>query len=144
MPDIKMNKIIHLRPHHLLCILTYVGKGYSQAFIDNFDQIIEDLNGGSSRIKLVNKPDDICAPRLCDPDDTTCHCLNDSIQHRDKDALTDLNLQNDDEIILTKSLISTLRTDYKTHKIRTACQECEWHDFCTDIAKNDFKGTKLK
>ena len=30
---------IKLRAHHLLCLLTYVGKGYSPAFTANYDRV---------------------------------------------------------------------------------------------------------
>ena len=58
---------IHLRPHHLLCLLTYVGKGYGDAFIRNYDRIAQRLSMGEA-IMVVDGPDDICAPLLTDLD----------------------------------------------------------------------------
>ncbi len=55
---------VRLRGHHLLCMLTFVGKGYSPAFVENYDRIAGRLSEGED-ILLVDGPDDICAPLLC-------------------------------------------------------------------------------
>ncbi|RUZ88238.1 DUF1284 domain-containing protein, partial [Mesorhizobium sp. M7A.F.Ca.US.006.01.2.1] len=65
---------IKLRAHHLLCPLTYVGKGYSPAFTANYDRVAERLSRGED-ILLVSGPDDVCAPLLDEPEP---HCLNES------------------------------------------------------------------
>ena len=66
--------ILRFRPHHLLCMLTYKGNGYSKSFVENFDLLIERMNASSVTLEICKGPDDICAPRLCDPTDATCHC----------------------------------------------------------------------
>ena len=58
---------VRLRPHHLLCVLTHVGRGYSPAFTANMSKIAQRLGAGED-IELVARPDDICAPLLTDPD----------------------------------------------------------------------------
>jgi len=54
---------VRLRSHHLLCLLTYVGKGYSAAFIANYDAIAKRLGRGED-VLIVSGPDDICQPML--------------------------------------------------------------------------------
>ena len=63
--------IVRLRPHHLLCILTFAGEGYSPSFVANFAAIAARIGAGET-IELVAGPDDICAP-LEGTDDTHCH-----------------------------------------------------------------------
>jgi hypothetical protein len=142
---------LRFRPHHFLCVLTYIGRGYSPAFTQNFDALIEHINSGNCLIELVDGPDDICAPRLCDATDTTCHCHDTQVQTADKLALADLlkitkfkGLATERRLRLTKDLIRTLRIAYKNETIRTACSGCEWRDLCTGIAADDFKEAKLK
>ena len=48
---------IRLRPHHLLCLLTYSGKGYSAAFTANYDVIAGQISQGED-ILIVEGPDD--------------------------------------------------------------------------------------
>jgi hypothetical protein len=142
---------IRLRPHHLLCILNHVGKGYSERFTQNMGEILEQINEGDRDIILHHGPDAICAPRLCDKDDKTCHCLELHITDRDNEALGDFAkfpefslFKIGNRFRLTKDLINRLRAVYKTQEIRTACKGCEWYDLCTDISNNGYKGTKLK
>jgi hypothetical protein len=73
---------VRLRAHHLLCLLTYVGKGYTPAFTANYDVVVARLNAGED-VHLVEGPDDICAPMLADGH----HCLNASITERDRQAM---------------------------------------------------------
>ena len=142
---------IKFRPHHLLCMLTYKGKGYTDAFTDNFDKLMERLNAQPTELEICKGPDDICAPRLCDPTDTNCHCYNDDLTETDEKALADIkkidglkDLDYAKMIYLTPDLIKELRASYKTNAIRTACEGCEWVDLCSEIAKNNFEDTKLK
>ena len=142
---------LSIRPHHLLCMLTYIGKGYSDVFVESYDQVINQLKSGQHDIVIVRGPDAICAPRLCDPSDTECHCRESHINDRDDEALADLNkmpefamLDIGSTLKLTKNLINRLRDVYKKGSIRTACNGCEWKDLCDGISHDNFKGTKLK
>ena len=66
---------IRLRAHHLLCLLTWAGKGYSPAFTAGFTVIATRIAAGEA-VVLVDGPDDVCAPMLDDPG---CHCRGDSV-----------------------------------------------------------------
>ena len=63
---------VALRAHHLLCMLTYVGKGYSAEFAHNFDGLASRLAAGEE-VLLVEGPDAICAP-LCESEGACAHC----------------------------------------------------------------------
>lgn len=54
-------EIINLRPHHLLCTRAFKGKGYSAAFVENMQCVINRLRLGCDII-LVEGIDDICTP----------------------------------------------------------------------------------
>lgn len=56
---------ILFRPHHFMCALGFQGKGYSPAFINNFQNIMNQLNspgGGDIPISITPYTDTICAP----------------------------------------------------------------------------------
>lgn len=142
--------ILRFRPHHLLCMLTYKGNGYSKSFVENFDLLIERMNTSSVTLEICKGPDDICAPRLCDPTDATCHCHDADLLKTDDQALADLgtlpsldNISYGSTIPLTRELIRDLRTAYAKNTIRTACQGCEWKEFCDQIKDDQFQETKL-
>lgn len=130
--------MLRLRPHHLLCTLTYIGRGYSPAFTANMDAICARLCTGETAI-IVSGADDICAPLHNTDQD---HCRNASVTTRDTSAAADLG------IVVGASLtprahLARWRKDFSAGIIRSACTGCPWHDLCTNIAASGFAGTKF-
>ena len=58
--------MLEFRPHHFLCTLGFVGKGYSPDFVRNYQQIADSLReakaGGQTSIRVAEATDAICAP----------------------------------------------------------------------------------
>ena len=136
---------VRLRQHHLLCLLTYVGRGYSKAFTDNMSAIAERLAAGEE-IEVVAGPDDICAPLLHDPDP---HCLRCSVTERDRKAADDicgllnLSARPGTRLMLDRKLLEKLRAAFSAGRIRSACAGCEWNELCGSIAAGGFERTYL-
>lgn len=126
-------------------MLTYVGMGYSKAFVANYDVIVARLNEGED-IWIVDGPDDICHPLR---DDADQHCLNQSIVKRDRHArrsLTDLlsrPVARGDTITLDDQLLRQLRDGFASGLVRKACVRCEWSALCTKVAEGDFETARL-
>ncbi len=57
---------VNFRPHHFLCALGFVGKGYSERFAANMSEIVEGRlrapDGDQVEIHVAEAADDICAP----------------------------------------------------------------------------------
>ncbi|MHC4550581.1 MAG: DUF1284 domain-containing protein [Planctomycetota bacterium] len=49
-----------LRGHSLLCVLGFVGKGYSPAFFTNMTRVVASLDDGAP-VTVVDAPDELCA-----------------------------------------------------------------------------------
>ena len=136
---------VRLRPHHLLCVLTYVGRGYSPAFTANMTAVTERLGAGED-IELVAGPDDICAPLLADPD---AHCHRASVMERDRAAARDLgellglDVRTGAHLVLDEDLVTRLRAAFASHQIRSVCTGCAWIDLCGSIAASGFDGAVL-
>lgn len=64
-------------------MLTYVGKGYTSGFVENYDRVADRLNAGEEDIELVDGPDDICEGLLCE---SHAHCFNEGVVKRDETA----------------------------------------------------------
>ena len=126
-------------------MLTYVGKGYSQAFTDNYDRIIARLGRGEE-ILLGEGPDEICRP-LLETDEP--HCRNSSVTERDAQALHDVGqllgrrLQFGDRLTLGYPVLENLRHAFVSGMTRTACSGCEWFDLCTAVSTDAYSGAKL-
>jgi uncharacterized protein len=137
---------IRLRPHHLLCMLTYAGKGYSPEFISNFDRIASLIASGDQNIEIVFTPDDICAPLMTDP---ACHCQNSSIAERDRLAAQSLSdllhqpIHQNARIFLSRETLDRMRNAFAAGTIRKSCQGCQWSPICDGIAHDNFRDTRL-
>lgn len=135
---------VRLRGHHLLCLLTYKGEGYSSAFIANFDALIERLKKGET-IELLEGPDEICAVLI--NEDPCAHCLETRVLERDSKALHALEqaqLIDKKPFTVTKEWLAQMRAAFLTGNIREACETCEWQDLCNTVVANDFVDTRLK
>ena len=135
-----------LRAHHLLCMLTYAGRGYSPDFVRNFDHITASLAAGAP-ITLVHGPDAICAPLCCGPDGNNAHCHQESARARDAQATRELapwigGLPGTG-LTLDAALLARLRAAFASGQIRGACDGCEWTELCSRIAADGFTGVRL-
>lgn len=134
---------VRVRPHHLLCVLTYAGNGYSAAFTSNFDGIAARLARGEE-VLIVEGPDDICAPLR---DDAGAHCWRDGVRERDRLAARDLGnlllspIRAESRLTLTPASLRDMRGAFAAGRSRAACLGCEWSDLCTSIAASDYRGT---
>lgn len=141
----KPSMTLKIRPHHLLCLLTYLGKGYTPAFVANYDRIVERLNAKDD-VELIWAPDDICQPML---GETACHCHNESVLERDQAAAQEIGMLlggaalSPGAIELSAADIARLRRAFSDGTIRTACTGCEWQDLCSSIARSGFQGCRL-
>ncbi|AZO31642.1 MULTISPECIES: DUF1284 domain-containing protein [unclassified Mesorhizobium] len=136
---------VRLRAHHMLCLLTYVGKGYSSAFTANYDKVVRRLGEGEA-VLIVSGPDDICAPMLDEPEP---HCLGegaaerDGLAARDVGALLGRPIQAGDRLVLDASGLSRMRKAFSAGLTRQACSGCEWSGLCSAVAGSGFHDTRL-
>lgn len=136
---------IRVRPHHLLCLLTYAGKGYSSAFTANYDVIAERISRGEE-ILIVEGPDDICAPLL---DQSDPHCWRESVTVRDRLAAGELgellpgSIEAGTRMSFGPDTMKKMREAFRARRIRAACLGCEWNQLCSSIAADGYKGTRL-
>jgi hypothetical protein len=78
---------VHLRAHHLLCLLTLTGRGYNAASTSNMERNGAQLNSGVDDMVLINGPDQLCNPLLETADQ---HCFSASARYRDELAAWDI------------------------------------------------------
>jgi uncharacterized protein len=137
---------VRLRPHHLLCLLTYAGKGYSEAFTAGFDAIVARLSQGTP-VVLVDGPDDICAPLQRD---ATAHCHRDSVRQRDRQAAADLAALLQQPVgpgvvlAVDDATLQAWRQAFAQGRTRAACAGCEWQPLCSGIAAQGFTSARLQ
>jgi uncharacterized protein len=136
--------MIRLRPHHLMCILTYVGRGYTASFVQNMDQVAGAIREGAE-VCLMSGPDDVCAG-LQEEDR---HCERSSVTERDHSAtlalmrILDMDIEAGTPFLLSTDTLSRLRSRYLQEREQT-CGGCEWYDLCGRVARTNFLETKLQ
>lgn len=136
---------VRLRPHHLNCLLTYIGEGYSPAFTANYDVIAGRIGAGED-ILVVDGPDDICAPLL---NEREPHCLGESVVERDRLAAVELGnllahqIGRGVVLRLDAPTLAALREAFSLGRTRAACQGCEWQSLCTSIAARGYEGARI-
>ena len=135
---------VHLRAHHLLCLLTFVGRGYTAAFTSNMEQIAARLSSGADDIMVVEGPDDLCTPLMKTADQ---HCLSASACYRDEKAARDIADYLGSPIsigtVLPARTLRGLRSPFLDGSIRAACVGCPWADLCTAVADAKFAHAHL-
>lgn len=137
---------VELRAHHLLCLLTYVGKGYSPEFTANYDAVAVRLSAGED-VLVVAGPDDICAPLLGQVD---AHCWRDSVELRDERAAEDLTtllgrpVCPGSSIKLGPDLLAQMRAAFASDVTRRACSRCAWADLCTRVAASEYGDVRVQ
>jgi hypothetical protein len=136
-------KPVRLRPHHFLCILTYVGKGYTKRFVRGFDQVMRDIKRGAP-VALVRGPDDICIGLR--GRQFQRHCFSDDVKRRDRGALADFRkraMPLSRAAPLTPLRVRRLREAYASNEIRTGCAACGWKKLCDRNVAATFAGCRL-
>ncbi|WP_331373633.1 DUF1284 domain-containing protein [Sinorhizobium chiapasense] len=137
---------VRLRGHHLLCLLTFVGEGYTPSFTRNYHVVAGRLSAGEP-IEIVEGPDDICAPMLGLAE---VHCHNENIGCRDSRALAaaadllGLPLGPGSVLILDDRRLQDLRGAFALGSVRAACDDCEWSALCTRVAREGFAGAVVR
>ena len=136
--------MLKFRPHHFLCTLGFVGKGYSDEFVKNFQSIADDLRsdplGDSSLIEVVEHTDSICAP--C-PNKLEKLCVTETkIQQLDSAHASVLGLAPGDQLTWkeAKERMALKMTDTA---FDAACAPCSWKSMgvCHSALKKLRQGT---
>lgn len=134
---------VRLRAHHLLCLLTWQGRGYTPAFTARFDAVVARIARGAA-VLLREGPDAVCAPLAADP---RAHCHGAGVRARDRAALRDLRalglLRGGSTLRLPAARLAALRRAFVSGRARSACGGCPWSALCTRTAARGFAAARL-
>lgn len=117
---------IRLRGHHLLCLLGYRGKGYSDGFCANMTEIYETLRlRPETEIEVIDGPDDICRAF---PTDQISHCRNESVYRKDRDILAQAGFEIGNRASWS-FVLSRVAERVQPEDIRSLCADCRWEPY---------------
>ena len=118
---------VNLRPHHILCIAHYEGKGYGKEFCEKMREVISALDTGES-FTVTDGADDLCT--VC-PNHQNGVCTAEEKASRYDDAVKNLLGMTKGEKY-TKKQISALakKNVYSAGRFDSVCHDCEWAYIC--------------
>lgn len=125
--------MIKLRPHHILCIQNYKGRGYSLEFTQNMDKIVERLKHNSKEeIEMIFSTDDVCSNCPNKQGEDLC-ISNYKIKLIDNKVIEYLDLK--EAVYEYDYLVKLLKKTINKNSFRDICGECEWYKkgLCKDI-----------
>ncbi len=143
--DGRENAQLRLRAHHLLCILTYVGRGYSPRFVATMDAVVARIGAGEA-FALVDGPDSLC-DALEPASDDAAHCR--APHNRDRDAValrhveSALGRELASPVTLSATDLGVLREAFASGALRPSCEGCEWKPLCDDVSAARFADSRL-
>ena len=120
-----MKKIL-LRPHHLICMQGFVGKGYSEDFTKHFGELIDRIKNGEAIIQVTHQLDHVCSH--C-PE--RCHgvCGHDEmVLALDRGYEEVLGLKGN-EIFTWEALLELIQSHVKIDDFHRICATCSWKQF---------------
>lgn len=120
---------MHLRPHHLLCIQLFTGRGYDAAFTAHMTEIVSALRRNPmTPVCIESAADDLCAacPRCiggrCDAAEKTA-ALDRAVAAQC--ALTEHSVQP------WQTLAASARNEIlQSSAFHRICADCQWYQLC--------------
>lgn len=119
--------MIHLRPHHGLCIRYFEGKGYSDSFVKNMTSLIEQLNS-DTEIMLVCEKDEVCK---CCPNHENKQCnFQDKVLRYDRSVLEAIGGREYDRMTYGQFHSRIQEQIMNENRFFQICGDCEWSELC--------------
>ncbi len=121
---------IHLRPHHGICLLNFIGKGYSDDFSLNMSRMQKLLfENPETLITITKGADDLCA-RCPHRVGDACSSLHPPLFDENVLRLTTLSYGQ----AVTWQEFSSLTSPLSLFRLEETCPDCEWLSLCKEIA----------
>ena len=128
-----------LRPHHLLCLQKYTGKGYDEAFTAHMNGLLGRLTAHpEEEVQLTEGADDLCA--AC-PHNAGGRCdSQEKVTRMDRGVLAAMDLsygQRDSWGALARRAAERVLS---TEEFERICADCQWIELCRNTRKGWIDG----
>jgi hypothetical protein len=129
--------MINIRPHHILCMHGFAGKGYSEIFIENMKNVIESIRK-ENQLLIVFSRDDIC--KKCPNLQAEKYCMTEEkINRLDSVTITEFDLE--EKIYAYTEIVEILKKKNVANILEKICVECGWYEsgICKETMIASFK-----
>ena len=118
---------MEFRPHHFLCTVGFLGKGYSEEFVANYQRIADRLrtapDGDDVQIHVTGETDSICAP--CPNRRGTLCETQDKIVRLDQNHTRVHGIRPGDTITWGRAKEQLVKS-FTDEAFEQACSPCAW------------------
>ena len=122
-----------LRPHHLLCTQSYVGKGYGDDFTQNMDAITARLrNEPGLVVEIAASTDDICAKCPLMLGEDLCK-TNEKVKGMDAKVMRYFGVEEKEYVY--RDIVREIAGKINADIMEDICGGCQWFDVapCREI-----------
>lgn len=120
--------MIHLRPHHGMCLAYFEGKGYSKDFTENMRKMLECLEKDAV-VKLLAEGDNICC--AC-PNLQNGVCISaELVKSYDNKVLQICDLKAGEQISFREFADCVQEKILASGKRAEICGGCQWNSICS-------------
>ena len=124
----------HIRPHHLMCIQNYIGRGYSEEFTAHMNELIASLTDDTGLI--INEGcDDVCS--AC-PYNEQGRCTSlDKVAGMDAGVMDACGLTYGESVRWGDISSSVREKIFTTDRFEAVCRDCQWFSLCSHILEKN-------
>lgn len=115
---------ITLRPHHIACLRSYIGRGYDESFVKNADAIADMLNSDpQTSVRITLSRDSLCGS--CPNMNAVCRDEQKAARY-DREWLFELGIEERAYPYEELRRAALLKKD----AVSRICNDCEWYELC--------------
>lgn len=119
--------VYSIRPHHLLCLSFFEGKGYSPAFVEHTAALLRDLQRGGFAT-ITEGADAVC--RHCPHNQNGVCRTQDKVRRYDHAVLTRCELRPGQTYPWAELTRRAADAIIRPGQLPAICGDCEWHALC--------------
>lgn len=121
--------MISLRAHHLVCLQSFQGKGYDDAFVSHASGLLDRLLDNAERkiITVANKCDDLC--EFC-PNNWNGKCEDEQKIAALDDCYAKLLEVSFGDVVSFLEARRKIAERISKEQFEQICGDCKWHDIC--------------
>lgn len=120
---------ISLRPHHLVCLQSFQGKGYDTAFVHHTSEVLSFLekNSDDKRVVIVDGCDELC--RCCTNNHGGICSDEDEVRRYDDSYLNVLKLSIN-RVLSWTEIKQYIMNELSISDFSKICRMCCWYGIC--------------
>lgn len=136
-----MARLIKVRGHHLLCLLTFRGMGYGPAFVKNFKRIVKNFASHPESVIILTTESDVICSSCPYNKDGRCFKKENSratTKAHDKRVLKMFGFKEREEVEIHE-ILDKIKSKISPRNLLKICKKCSWLGHCSNLSEFNFQ-----